>query len=395
MRIAYFDCASGISGDMTLGALLDAGASLDRVLAALHSLGLNQVQITTANVKKCGFRALQVKIEHPPEKTHRHLHHIEAMFERGTLTTVSRGLASKIFHLIGEAEAKVHGTDIKKVHFHEVGAIDSIADIVGVSVALEELGVERVEASPVPTGIGSIQIDHGLVSVPAPATAELLMGIPLAPSEQPFELTTPTGAAILRATCQRFGSMPSMKIERIGYGAGSRDLQGQPNLLRVLLGEAVEQAVGFPIESDQVWVLETNVDDVSGADLAVALEKVWQGSPLDVYQTPCMMKKGRAGMQMTVLCTAEQVESIERILFDCGVTIGIRRYPVHRHKLQRTPLTVNTSFGKILGKRSLLPSGTWRYVPEMEAVRAAANHHSVSEHVVREAALEEYRRVHQ
>jgi uncharacterized protein (TIGR00299 family) protein len=235
MRIAYLDCASGISGDMTLGALLDAGVDLAAVQAGIDSLGLPSCRLVVQETKKCGFRATQLTVEHEPEHKHRHLHHIEAMIAGSVLTERQRELALRIFGKLAEAEAKVHGTTIQKVHFHEVGAVDSIADIVGSAIAWDLLGVERIVCSPVPTGTGFVQIAHGRCSIPAPATGELLRGVPLAAFDVEGELTTPTGAAIVAALVDQFGPLPAMTVERIGYGAGQKDFQ-HPNLLRLLVG---------------------------------------------------------------------------------------------------------------------------------------------------------------
>src|SRR6478736_5921871 len=227
MRIAYLDCASGISGDMTLGALIDAGAELAVIQAGIDSLGLPSCRIVRTEVKKKGFRATQITIEHEPEHKHRHLHHITAMIDGSKLTANQKDLAKRIFQKLAEAEAKVHGSTIEKVHFHEVGAVDSIADIVG---------------SPIPTGHGFVEIAHGRCSIPAPATGELLRGVPLAAFDVEGELTTPTGAAIVASLASGFGQLPSMTVDRIGYGAGQKDFP-QANILRLLVGE-VASATG-------------------------------------------------------------------------------------------------------------------------------------------------------
>ena len=224
MRIAYLDCPSGISGDMTLGALVDAGVPLDQLNEAIGSLGLPGVKLVAQEVKKHGFRATQVTVEHEPEHKHRHLHHIEAMIDGSRLTPGQKETARRIFQRLAEVEAKVHGTTVQQVHFHEVGAVDSIADIVGAAVGWDLLGAERLVVSPIPTGTGRITIAHGECNIPAPATAELLRGIPLAASDVQAELTTPTGAAIVATLAQGFGPLPAMTIEKIGYGAGQRDL---------------------------------------------------------------------------------------------------------------------------------------------------------------------------
>src|SRR3954449_10274505 len=235
MRIAYLDCASGISGDMTLGALVDAGAELPAIQAGIDSLGLPSCRLVATEVKKRGFRAKQITVEYEPEHKHRHLHHITAMIDGSSLNARQKELATRIFRRLAEAEAKVHGSTIEKVHFHEVGAVDSIADIVGAAIGFDLLGIERIVCSPIPTGHGYVEIAHGRCSIPAPATAELLRGVPLASLDVEGELTTPTGGAIVAALANDFGPLPAMIVERIGYGAGQKDFP-HPNILRVLVG---------------------------------------------------------------------------------------------------------------------------------------------------------------
>src|SRR3954471_20087615 len=239
MRIAYLDCASGISGDMTLGALIDAGADLAAIQSGIDTLGLPSCRLVRAEAKKQGFRATQITVEHEPEHKHRHLHHITAMIDGSTLTERAKNLAKRIFQKLAEAEAKVHGSTIEKVHFHEVGAVDSIADIVGAAIGFELLAIKRIICSPIPTGHGFVEIAHGRCSIPAPATAELLRGVPLASLDVEGELTTPTGAAIVAALVDSFGPLPAMTVDRIGYGAGEKDFP-QPNILRVLVGMVAE-----------------------------------------------------------------------------------------------------------------------------------------------------------
>lgn len=381
MRVAYLDCASGISGDMTLGALVDAGADLGAISDSVASLGLPSVHIVASEVKKKGFRATQITIEHEPEHKHRHLHHITEMIDSSQLTPSQRELAKRIFTLLGEAEAKVHGTTIRKVHFHEVGAIDSIADIVGAAIGFDLLGVERVVSSPIPTGHGFIEIAHGRVSVPAPATAELLTGVPIAPSDVEAELTTPTGAAIIAALAQSFGPVPPMTIERIGYGAGQRDLESQPNLLRLLVGEAVGVR-----SSEQVWMLETNLDDTSGELIGHACERLLAAGALDVTTTPVQMKKNRPGVTISVICAKGEIEKLEAILFRETNTLGIRRWPVERHTLKREKQTVETEFGPIDGVVAHIDEATRSFSPEYESCRHIAQSRDLPLRLVYEAA---------
>jgi len=387
MNIAYFDCASGIAGDMTLAALIDAGADLAAVQAGIDSLGLPGCRLVTSEVKRRGFRGLALTIEHEPEHKHRHLHHIAEMIDRGRLTDRQKDLAKRIFTRLGEAEAKVHGTTIQKVHFHEVGAVDSIADIVGSAIAFDLLGIERLVASPVPTGCGSIEIAHGRCSLPAPATAELLTGVPLAASTVEAELTTPTGAAILAALASEYGPPPAMTIRRIGYGAGSRDLVEQPNVLRVLIGEAATAPADMAdVEADTVWVLETNLDDVTGETIGYCIERLWQAGALDVYTTAIQMKKNRPGVTLTLLCPAGEVAALERIVFSETPTLGIRRWPAQRHKLARQRATVETPWGPVAGVWSTF-GGKSRFSPEFDSCRQIAQANGISLQDVANAAM--------
>ena len=387
-RIAYFDCLSGLSGDMTLWALIDLGVDPAEIQAAVQSMGLPELSITASEVKKCGFRAVHVDIQHPPEHAHRHLHHITEMIDRADqIDPAAKDLAKKIFDEVAVAEAKVHGTTIKKVHFHEVGAIDSIADIVGSAVAMHRLGIEATIASPVPTGTGSITIAHGRVSVPAPATAEILRGVPIAPCDIQAELTTPTGAAIVKATAIRYGSLPAMTIESVGYGAGTMDLDGQANVLRVLLGEiADDDGATTSVQSDRVVVLETNVDDSTPEQMADCAERLMAAGALDVFQVPCTMKKGRAAVLLSVIAPVGRVGKLEQIIFQHSSSIGIRRYSVDRHKLHRESQTITTEFGDVRGKVVRLPSGEDRLTVEDDDAKRLATENETTTAAIRDAA---------
>ncbi|MAD79356.1 MAG: TIGR00299 family protein [Planctomycetaceae bacterium] len=367
MRIAYFDCTSGISGDMTLGALVDAGVDLSSIQAGIDSLGLPSCRLTQEEVKRKGFRATKVEVVHEPEHAHRHLHHITDMIEGSSLTESQKELAKRIFTRLGEAEAKVHGTTIRKVHFHEVGAVDSIADIVGSAIGLDLLGVDRIVCSPIPTGTGHIMIAHGRVGVPAPATAELLTGIPLEDSAIEAELTTPTGAAIVATVVDEFGPLPGMTINAIGYGAGTRELDEQANVVRLIVGTTPES-----LHADQVSVLETNIDDVAGEVIGHCTTLLAESGALDVYTTAIQMKKNRPGVKITVLCQAGDIAKLERILFRETATLGIRRWSASRHKLDRRPHDVETQWGRIEGKLATLSDGGTSFSPEYESCRKVA-----------------------
>lgn len=396
-RFAYFDCHSGISGDMTLGAFIDLGVAPESLQAAVRSMGLPELTITASDVKKCGFRAISVAIDHPPEHAHRHLHHITEMIDRATeIDAAAKELAKRIFGHVAVAEAKVHGTTLEKVHFHEVGAIDSIADIVGVAVAVTQLGITHVCSSHIPTGTGHIHIDHGRVAVPAPATAEILKGIPIAPSEIPFELTTPTGAAIVKELCTEFGPVPAMSIEQIGYGAGTRDLPGQANLLRVMLGSRTpdrstehQHFHGHPhTEHDHVVVLETNLDDATGEQIADCTNRLFEAGALDVTQVPCTMKKGRSGVLLSVITRPDQAARAEELIFQHTSSIGIRRNGMERDILPREHTVLQTSLGPVAAKTVRLPDGRPRIKVESDDAARVATEHSLSIQEVQQIALQ-------
>jgi hypothetical protein len=372
MKIAYLDCTSGISGDMTLGALVDAGVDLAEVQSGLDSLALNNCRLERQEVKRNGFRGTKISVLHEPEHKHRHLHHITEMIDASGLSARQKDLAKRIFTRLGEAEAKVHGTEIRKVHFHEVGAIDSIADIVGSAIGLDRLGVDRIYCSPIATGCGHVEIAHGRVGVPAPATAELLKGVPLASCGVAAELTTPTGAAIVATVVDEFGPLPTMKVDTIGYGAGSKDFKEQANLLRLFVGQSDDALL-----SDQVWVLETNVDDISAEIIAHCTTLLAEAGALDVYSTAIQMKKNRPGTKLTVLSPPNLVNKLEKIMFRETATLGVRRWLASRHKLERQPLSVPTKWGMIQGKLALLGDETVSFSPEFEACKLAASQHNV------------------
>lgn len=374
MKMVYLDCASGISGDMLLGALVDAGVDLNALQAGLDSLGLPPCRLELQQVKRHAFRAAKVTVQHQPEQTHRHLHHITQMINQSQIGAVPKALATRVFTRLAEAEAKVHGTTVQKVHFHEVGAVDSIADIVGVAIGLDLLGVERVVCSPLPTGSGSIQIAHGRCSVPAPATAELLQGVPLASSPVEAELTTPTGAAIAVTVAAAFGPLPPMTIERIGYGAGDRDFPQQANILRLFVGRQPDRAEAL---SDQVVMLETNLDKVTAEVIGYCSEQLLQQGALDVYATAIQMKKNRPGTKLTVLCPEAAAAALEAILFRETATLGIRRWIASRHILPRQPQTADTPWGPVQGKRITLPDGREYFAPEYDDCRRVAQQHQV------------------
>ncbi len=384
MRALHFDCFSGISGDMTLGALIDAGVDAEAIRAAVASLGL-PVRLEINKVRKGGFAATEVRVEAPEEDTHRFLPDVEEILSRGNLTERQRGLALRIFRRLAEAEAAAHGMPLERVHFHEVGALDSIADVAGAAVGLDLLGAEQVTSRSVPTGSGTVKCAHGLMPIPAPGTAELLKGVPLAASPVKAELTTPTGAAILTAVVQKWVEQPVMTVERIGHGAGRREFVEQPNLLRVFVG-----TVATPAESDQVWLVETNLDDLPSEVIGYCYDLLFAAGAVDVFSTPVFMKKNRPAVMLSVLAPEAAVPAVEEVLFRETTTFGVRRSLVSRRKLNRRPCTVSTPWGPVQGKLGWLEGRPAVFSPEYEDCARVARQHGVALREVYAAAQRAY-----
>jgi len=364
MKIAYLDCATGIAGDMTLAALIDSGIDPDVIRAGIASLGLEGVELKTETVVKGGFRATYVKVVHPEQHAHRHLSDIEAILERADgVTDSQKAIAREIFLAVAQAEAKVHGSTIDKVHFHEVGAIDSIVDIVGAAIGFDLLGVDQILCSHIPTGHGKVRIDHGVCAIPTPGTAELLRGIPLADVPVEAELTTPTGAAIVKALVDRFSpSLPAMSIESIGYGAGTKDFPQRANLLRLFVGTAQASP-----DFDQVYLLETNIDDASPEVIGYTKQMLLENGALDVYTTSIQMKKDRPGVILSVICRPDQRDTIETIVFHETGTFGIRRSLIERSKRLRESVTIDSDWGPIEGKLGWREGEPAVFTPEFES----------------------------
>lgn len=363
MRIAYFDAFSGISGDMTVGALIDAGASAERLIEGLNSMetgGRFEVEKT----KRGGVTASKFHVRFEQQgHPHRHLKPILNMIEKAAISDRAKQNASNVFRRLGEAEARVHGVTIEKVHFHEVGAIDSIADIVGACIALDLLDVDEVQTSQINVGSGTVMTEHGMLPVPAPATAALLEGKPIYSRGPAVELTTPTGAALATTLSTKFGPVPAMKISTIGYGAGDKDFKDQPNVLRVLVGEKTSA-----VESTLVSVIEANIDDSSPQVLGYAMERLLEAGALDASLSPLQMKKNRPGSLLRVITKPELQEQLANIIFSETSTLGLRIYPAERRVEERRIVEVETAYGKIRVK----VSGHGSFAPEYEDCRAAA-----------------------
>ncbi|MFB3738447.1 MAG: nickel pincer cofactor biosynthesis protein LarC [Candidatus Velamenicoccus archaeovorus] len=335
MRIAYFDCVAGIAGDMALAALIDAGADADELRASLARLPLGPFELEVQDVDRQGIGAKRVEVRTTAAGVIRTYSSIRALLDGSDLPAEAAQRAQRIFRRLAEAEARIHRKEIELVTFHEVGAVDSIVDIVGTSLALTMLGVERVLASPVPTGMGMTRTEHGAMPIPAPAVVELLRGAPLFSMGVPFELTTPTGAAILAATVEGYGDLPRMRVSSAGYGAGTHPLD-VPNVLRVLIGEDAEAQEPFPTaRATEELVLETNVDDVNPEVHGFVLERLLAAGAQDAWLTPIVMKKGRPAVTVSVLCAPEQADTVRSILFEETGTLGVRATPVSKTALER------------------------------------------------------------
>ena len=361
MKIAYFDAFSGIAGDMTVAALIDAGADFNALAAGLDSLSTG-ARFSIEKTKRQGIAATKFDIAFEDQKKHRHLPHIVKMIEAADLPAPVKQNAIKVFETLGAAEAQVHGTTIEKVHFHEVGAIDSICDIVGACLGLHLLGVESVYASAVNTGSGTIEADHGVMPVPTPATALLLKGIPAYARGPETELTTPTGAALLAALSRGFGPMPAMAIERSGFGAGAKDFPVMANVVRVLIGEATSAS-----EATLISVIEANIDDSTPEILGYAVERLLAAGALDVTLEPVFMKKQRPATRLSVLALPQDQERLAALLFSETSTLGLRIHHAERRVQPRQHVEVQTPFGPV--RMKVTPTGA---APEFEDCRALA-----------------------
>lgn len=329
MKIAYFDCPSGISGNMILGALIDAGLDPVYLRKELSGLRLTAYSLRLKKIKKLGIAGTHLDVKVKEQQRHRGLKDIHSIIKKSKLSRTVKKLSSAIFRRLAEAEAKVHGIPVNKVHFHEVGAVDAIIDIVGACSGIEKLGIEKIYCSPLPSGKGKIVHAHGLLPNPAPAAAELLKGVPTYSAGIKGELVTPTGAAIITTLADSFGGLPRMKVESIGYGAGTMDLP-IPNLLRIFIGEAQ-----IPAERDAVLQIETNIDDMNPKLYDRAIRNLMKAGALDASVQPIRMKKFREAVKLVVLCRPEDRGKILDAVFTETTTIGVRIYLVQREKLRR------------------------------------------------------------
>lgn len=368
MKIAYFDTIAGISGDMTLGAFVSAGLPIEELSAELKKLNLSGYELEAKHITRSGIVATKVDVvisEQP--KYHRHLKDINALIDAGDLSASIKDRAKKIFYEVAVAEAKVHNSTLEKIHFHEVGAIDSLVDIVGTAICLDKMNIEKVYSSPVRLGSGGfIQTQHGNMPIPTPATLEILKDYPAVLTEIPYELTTPTGAAIIKALSGGTIALERLTVQSIGYGAGTKEIPNIPNLLRVMIGELEAR-----YDSDEVVSIETNIDDMNPEIHPYVIEKLLAAGAHDAYLIPVIMKKGRPGILLAILTERRKLDAILNVLFRETSTLGVRIQTIERKKILRTQKQVQTSLGAVTVK-AVVNDGKEKLIPEFEECKRIA-----------------------
>lgn len=369
MKIAYFDTIAGIAGDMTMAAFVSAGLPIDELSSELVKLPLGGFELIGSHVQRSGISAVHIDVAISQEPHyHRHLKDIHSIITASSLSDGVKARAKSVFAVIAAAEAKVHNTTVEKIHFHEVGALDSIVDIVGAAVCLEKFGIERVYSCPVRLGNGGfIKTQHGIMPTPTPATLEILKDYPTVLTTIPQELTTPTGAAIIKAFSSGILSDDTLTVKAIGYGAGSKEIPGTPNLLRVIVGELRDE-----YDMDEIVTIETNIDDMNPQVYPYLIEHLLAAGAHDAYLVPIIMKKGRPGILLSVMCSKPALDRISSLIYRETSTIGLRVQPVGRRKLPRTAAEVDTSFGRIRAK-TVLRNGREITSPEFDECRRIAD----------------------
>ena len=380
MKIAYFDCSAGISGDMCLGALVDSGLPLRKLGKELKRLPVSGYRLETRRVKRAGIAATKVDViirqsAGQSRRLTKRWKDVRKIIGDSSLPGRLKQRGLSVFKRLFEAEGRVHGDAYTRAHLHELGAVDCIVDIFGTLIGLDMLGIERVYSSALNLGSGSVKTEHGKLPVPAPATAEILRGVPVYSSDVPFELTTPTGAALVKELAQYHGAMPVMKIHHTGYGAGQRDILGLPNTLRIFLGEYILPTHTEP--HPRVSIIETNIDDMNPQCYEFIMERLFSAGALDVYLTQVIMKKGRPGVLLTVLCEEDARQDIIALLLNETTTLGVRFYEASRSVLERTVRRVKTEYGIVRVKISKKPDGTLKVSPEYEDCKGIAKQHKI------------------
>jgi len=390
MKTAYFDCFAGCGGDMIVAAMIDAGLDADFLQNRLDSLSIGDLKIEVEKVMRCGISALHFTPAAPGEQHHRKLSDIIAIIDQSDIGDSAKGHAADIFSKLAQVEGRIHAKDVEAIHFHEVGAVDSIVDIVSACVGFDALGLQKVCCSPLSVGGGTVQSAHGLLPAPAPATLELLKQAeaPIVGGPVDSELLTPTAAAILTHFARCFGPMPAMKVHATGYGAGTRQFDDVPNVLRLIVGQTEDAAA----DTDCVCLLECNIDDADGETIGFTMQKLLDNGAADVFTTAIGMKHNRPAVMLSVISPPQKAGDLERIIFAEGLTLGIRRQLVSRSKLARQSVTVRTQFGSVRIKTGSLQGRVVSAKPEYADCAAAAKKHGISLKTVRSAAMEAFRR---
>jgi len=389
MKLAYFDCFSGISGDMTLGALLHAGVPIEHLREELNGLAVPGWEIRPEKVWKNGMAATYARVQTQEARAHRSLSIIEGILQQSKLAAPVRDRAIAIFRKLGEAESIVHDVPIEKIHFHEVGAVDAIVDIVGACIGFHFLGIERFACSPLNVGGGTAKMAHGVLPVPAPATTRLLLGKPTYATGVQQELVTPTGAAIVVTLCDTFGPQPPMTVSAVGYGAGTADLESQPNVLRLMVGESAEQHE--VAHNEEIRVLEANLDDLNPQVYGYFVERALAAGALDVFTTAVQMKKNRPGTLLTVLCNPADEPKFHDLFFAETTTLGVRSYTTQRRVLPREWETVITCYGEVRMKIARVNGQVVQVSPEYEDCRKLAEEKAVPLQRVMQEAMHVWR----
>ncbi len=387
MRTLYFDCFAGASGNMILGALLAAGVDRVRLSDELKKLNIAGFELEITEVDRSGISATHVNVKVPHEHVHRHLSDIEKIITFSDVADRVKARSIAIFKRLAEAEAKVHGIDIQKVHFHEVGAMDAIVDVVGSCLGFELLGIDQFACSKIHVGSGFVEMAHGKFPVPPPAVAELLTQVPVYSTELEGELMTPTGAAIISTLCNSYGHIPEMIVESTGYGAGTRKYDRFPNVLRVMVGES-DSLSREPSEHRAVLsIIETNIDDISPQVLGFVMERAFETGALDCWFTPIQMKKNRPATMVSILCDTKQEQVFSELLYRETSTIGVRICRAERECLSRETVRISTKYGEIDVKIASLSGKAINVMPEYDQVRQAAITHDVPLRAVHETVL--------
>ena len=381
---AYFDCFSGISGDMTLGALIALGVPVDWLKDTLHSMPLNGFDLSVADISRNGISAKSVSVHLVDENKSRNYSQIKSLIDQSPFSDNVKGNSLEIFKRIAKAESRIHNTPLDKVHFHELGGVDALVDIVGAALCLEYLDITDVISSPLPLGTGFTVCRHGKIPLPAPATVQILKGIPVYGMDIPFELVTPTGAAIIAVMASSFGSVPKMQIIDTGYGAGRRDLEAQPNLLRVMQGTREKE-----YDKDEVIMVETSIDDMNPEIFGFLIDRLFEDGALDVLLIPVFMKKNRPGTMVQALCEKHNFNKIIGRILSETTSTGVRHYEVKRSKLERKTVTIKTSCGQVQAKVIIHPDGTERIAPEYEACKKIALEKNIPVRIVYDTVLKE------